>query len=534
MKIRSLVRMVAPTMAISLIPLVVGVVSAWKVHTSQEKTSHALALDVAGMRAGEELAIGIRDVWFNLDRFLITGERSYLEEVTRLRRDTDPWLAVAQRAALTAQEQGLIARVQTGYRRFFDEYDRIAQEPVAEVFRARLRELKSEALTNEILQPAQKYLDLTEEEIAATNENNLRMTDRMVLGLLLLGICGPVSGLVAGYGIARSVSRSIGRLSVPIRDAAGKLNEIVGPITLSARWDLEEVEAVLHKIADQIGAIIERLQQSQRETLRAEQLAAVGQMAAGIAHELRNPLMSMNVLVQLAAERGPSAILEARDLAVLQEEIGRLEHLTQMFLDFARPPQVEKRSFEMRGLLQQIVDFVSGRAERQGVRIVCALLDEPVLIQADIGQVRQVVLNLLLNALDAVPAGGTIWLEIGKKGSGVSSDRVGISEDSISEKTPDPFFSPDGWLVLCVADTGHGLPAYLGERIFEPFVTTKETGVGLGLSICKRIVEAHGGQIAAANRPGGGALFTVRLPLSRQVDQETRSQGNHAQPAGSR
>jgi signal transduction histidine kinase len=504
------------------------------VHTSQENASKALALDVAGMRAGEELAIGIRDVGSNLDLYLLTGKRRDLEKARELLGDTEHWISEAERAATTDEEREYMARVQMGYQRFSADLDRMLREPAVGVESASVGELKNHVLKNDILGPAQDYLDLNERQIAYTNAANRETSDQMVLGLLLLGICGPIAGLVAGYGIARGVSRSIGRLSVPIRDAAGKLSEIVGPISLSARWDLEEVEAVLHKIADQIGAIIERLQQSQRETLRAEQLAAVGQMAAGIAHELRNPLMSMNVLVQLAAERGPSTIMETRDLAVLQEEISRLEHLTQMFLDFARPPQVEKRSFEMRGLLKQIVDFVSGRAERQGVRIVCELLDEPVMIQADIGQVRQVVLNLLLNALDAVSAGGTVWLKIGKKGSEVFSEILSPEIPTRSEKTPDPFFPPDGWLVLCVADTGHGLPAYLGERIFEPFVTTKETGVGLGLSICKRIVEAHGGQIAAANRPAGGALFTVRLPLSRQVDEETRREGNHAQPAGSR
>src|SRR5262249_17796588 len=127
---------------------------------------------------------------------------------------------------------------------------------------------------------------------------------------------------------------------------------------------------------DRVGAVTERLQQSQREALRAEQLAAVGQMAAGIAHELRNPLMSMKVLVQLAAERSSAATQEGHDLLVLQEEISRLEHLTQMFLDFARPPQAEKRVFEVRGLLEQIVDRVSGRAESQGVRILCELPEQ--------------------------------------------------------------------------------------------------------------------------------------------------------------
>jgi signal transduction histidine kinase len=99
------------------------------------------------------------------------------------------------------------------------------------------------------------------------------------------------------------------------------------------------------------------------------------------------------------------------------------------------------------------------------------------------------VLNLLLNALDAIPQGGAIRLEIRQEGG--------------------------KWLTLTVADTGGGLPAGLGEQIFEPFVSTKETGLGLGLSICKRIVEAHDGEIRAANLPEGGAVFTVRLPVQK-------------------
>jgi signal transduction histidine kinase len=219
-------------------------------------------------------------------------------------------------------------------------------------------------------------------------------------------------------------------------------------------------------------------------------------MAAGIAHELRNPLMPMKILVQSAADRQPSPGLDGRDLAVLEQEISRLERSIQMFLDFARPPQIEKRTFEARDVLEQIVQLLEARAERQGVRIERRFPDEPLLILADVGQFRQVVLNLLLNALDAVPQGGTIRLGLRKEG--------------------------DKWLTLAVADTGCGLPASLGAEIFEPFVSTKETGLGLGLSICKRIVEAHEGEIQAANRPEGGAVFTVRLPCLAAVSQPER------------
>jgi signal transduction histidine kinase len=302
-----------------------------------------------------------------------------------------------------------------------------------------------------------------------------------------------VSGLLAGYGISRAVSRSIVRLSVPIRDAAGKLNEIVGPITLSARLGLDELEALLHTIAQRIGAVIARLEQSERDARQAEHLAAVGQMAAGIAHELRNPLMPMKLLVQAAAEREPAPGLDGRDLVVLEQEIGRLEHSIQTFLDFARPPRLDKRAFDLVPALQQVIDLLAARALRQGVRVECALPGGPLTILADVGQVRQVALNLLLNALDATPRGGVVRVEV-----------------AVGETPPDGPFLP-----LRVSDTGCGLPAGLGPRIFEPFVSTKETGLGLGLSICKRIAEAHGGDIVAANRPGGGAVFTVRLPLNK-------------------
>ena len=112
-------------------------------------------------------------------------------------------------------------------------------------------------------------------------------------------------------------------------------------------------------------------------------------------------------------------------------------------------------------------------------------------------QFRQLLFNLLLNALDAVPGGGTVRVAVGPDG-------------------------PGGWLTVRVSDTGRGLPADLGPRIFEPFVSNKETGTGLGLSICRQIVEAHGGTIDAADRPGGGAVFTARFPLA--AGQSVRGQ----------
>lgn len=354
-----------------------------------------------------------------------------------------------------------------------------------------MRGLIDNVLIKEIQRPAHDFLDVNEREADDSVKENQGFADRLAYGLLMLGVCGSGAGLLAGFGLARAINRRLVQLSVPIRNAAGRLDEVVGPIIFDASADLEQIETVLHQIADQIGAIIDRLRESERQVLQAEQLASVGQMAAGMAHELRNPLTSMKILVQAAMagdSSGPG--LAGRDLIVLEEEITRLERLVQSFVEFARPPQIEKRTLEVRPLVEQTIALVAGRAAVTGTRIELVMADgqEPILANLDPGQFRQVLLNLLMNSLDAGSRGGLIEVYLDN--------------------------GPAGYLTLRVADRGCGLPADLGPRIFAPFVTTKETGLGLGLSICKRIAEAHSGDITAANRPGGGAEFTLRLPLA--------------------
>ncbi len=128
------------------------------------------------------------------------------------------------------------------------------------------------------------------------------MANRIVIVLCFLAFCGAAAGLIAGVGIARSVTRSIVELYVPVRTASGKLEEVVGPIDLVPSAGIEDLDALLHRMAEQVGTVVDRLQQSQVEVLRAEQMAALGHLAAGLAHELRNPLTAMKVLIQKAAK----------------------------------------------------------------------------------------------------------------------------------------------------------------------------------------------------------------------------------------
>jgi signal transduction histidine kinase len=500
---RLLLRLTGPVVAISLLLLAMGVGTAWHVGRWQKAVASDLRVNVSGVRAAEELEILVRETRTRLDHYLITGDRKYLAAVPALRPDSERWLAEAERWADTPREQELMTRAKKGIARFWQELGWITAEAPAEALPGQIRGLIDSVLTHEVLEPTHEYLDLNEVQVEDAIAAHQVFADRLMYGLLLVGICGSAAGLVAGFGFARGLNRSLIQLSVLVRDAAGHLQDEVAPVPIR-HGDLGQMENVLRLVVERVGAIVQRLQQREREAARAEQLAAIGQLAAGMAHELRNPLMAMKILVQGAMVSGPEKVnclaaepessLQGRDLIVLEEEISRQEHLVQSFLDFARPPEPEKRVLDVRPLIQQTLALVTARATACGARIEFVPPPQPVLATLDPGQFRQVLLNLILNALDAMPGGGIVGLGL-------------TSEQSAG----------GGWLTLDVADEGCGLPPSLDKRLFEPFATTKETGLGLGLSICKRIVTAHGGQIAAANRAGRGAIFTVKLPLGQET-----------------
>jgi two-component system, NtrC family, sensor histidine kinase HydH len=513
MNTRLLLHLTAPVIATSMLLLALGVGAAWYIHDLQQRVSEKLLENVSGMRAGAELEIHVREIRTQLDYFLRTkGNKKYLKAVESLQKDVEGRLREAERWSFTPREQELTGKARKGYDRLAAGIASLSGKPWDSSLSDTVRGMIDDVLIKEIQQPAHDFLYENEGEADQSVKDSERFADRLAYGLLLLGVCGSGAGLLAGFGIARGISRRLVQLSVPIRNAAGRLDEVVGPITFDASADLEQIETVLHQIAERIGAIIDRLRQSERQVAQAEQLAWVGQMAAGMAHELRNPLTSMKILVQAAMEEGGAgAGLAGRDLIVLEDEITRLERLVQSFLEFARPPQIEKRTLEVRPLVEKTIALFADQAALKDTRIELVvseasnvavpalagsdengqkaeLKQEPIVAALDPGQIRQVLLNLLTNALEAGgPAGGVIDVRL----------------ESCS----------DGWLTICVADRGCGLPADLGARIFAPFVTTKEAGLGLGLSICKRIAEAHNGTIASTDRPGGGAEFSLRLPM---------------------
>jgi signal transduction histidine kinase len=285
-------------------------------------------------------------------------------------------------------------------------------------------------------------------------------------------------------------------LSVSIRDAAGRLNRELGSVTLKEEGDLPALHRQMQGLLGEISRTVEQLQQREHEVLRAEQLAAVGQIAAGVAHELRNPLTAIKMLVQTGLEGQHPSGLPAEDLAVIEQSIRRLEQYIQMFLDFARPPRAERRQADLLEVVRRAAALVEGRARRQKVSVSLSLPDQPLPAYLDPEQIQQVLVNVLINALDVQPRGGTIDVAVTPVGGAATVE---------------------------VRDRGPGLPAELRERLFEPFVTSKPDGVGLGLSGSKQLIEAHGGTMRIDDAPGGGAVISITLPADSQ-ESEVRGQ----------
>ena len=248
---------------------------------------------------------------------------------------------------------------------------------------------------------------------------------------------------------------------------------------------MNDIAAALRELETGIDNVIEQRQAREREVMRADQLAMVGQVAAGFAHEIRNPLTAVKMLVQ-TARKDAQGLLPREDLNVIEHEIRRMERSLQRFLDFARPPRPERRALDLRSVIDRVYALLQTRAARQKVELIRLSPVTAVIVDADDDQIQQLVMNLVLNALDAMPSGGKLELMI----------------EAMPESTVE----------LRVSDTGPGIQADLLPRLFDPFISTKETGIGLGLAVSFRIAERHGGSLSASNRPEGGACFVLRLP----------------------
>jgi polar amino acid transport system substrate-binding protein len=242
----------------------------------------------------------------------------------------------------------------------------------------------------------------------------------------------------------------------------------------------------------------ERFPEEARERLeRADRLAAIGTLAAGLVHDIRNPLVSVRTFIQLLPERLEDEEFRTKFRELALAEIDRICALINDLLSFSRPVAAEREPTDLAEAAEQMVRLLEAEARKSEVELTSRTATESVRTVADAGQVRQVLMNVVLNALEACQPGGHVQVATRHERNGEGA-----------------------WAVLEIGDTGHGLGDIDRERMFDAFYTTKSLGSGLGLFIARRIVVDHGGRIEAAPRDGGGTIFRIRLPACAEREDE--------------
>ncbi|HEV8308283.1 MAG TPA: ATP-binding protein [Methylomirabilota bacterium] len=233
---------------------------------------------------------------------------------------------------------------------------------------------------------------------------------------------------------------------------------------------------------------------------RADKLAALGTLAAGVAHEVKNPLhalgLNLHLLVQELGAPQPSKVELEDYLGILRAEIERIHQIVENFLRFSKPSIPEVKPLDLNALVERVLSLVGFEAAGHRVGIQTEFDPELDTIAGDEGQLAQVVLNLVINAMQAMPTGGNLTLTTRRD---------------------------NGWGELTVRDTGEGIPHDVVPQIFDPYFTTRQGGSGLGLAIAHRIVEGHNGTIDVESKAGLGTTMVVRLPLAGRPMQAARS-----------
>jgi two-component system sensor histidine kinase HydH len=428
---RILLLATAPAVIIGLVLFGACIVSAWHINRLQTNLTVILSQNVTSLHAAQQMEIHLRQLRFRCFLYLMKPEPRVLAEIRDLERQFEYWLERARETSSTTEEWEQVAAIEAGFRHYRDEFAAQQRDLDAGV---RLDPMALYAINpvQHVVAPCQQLFEVNEQMILATRQQSERVSRWLQLGLLFLGIGGPLSGLIMGYGMARGVSRSL---------------------------------------------------------QRSQQLSALGQLAASVAHEVRNPLTSIKLLVEAALRPDRPRPFTADTLRVVLGEVVRLEKTVHSFLDFARPQPPQWQTCDLGELVRQTVELIRGRARQQRVEVEFQAPAEPVPAAVDAAQVRTVLVNLLINALDAMPQGGRL--------------DVALTAD-------------DDAVRFTVSDTGPGVAREMTGRMFTPFASTRPTGTGLGLSISRRIVEEHGGRIAWHNRREGGACFVVTLPTSER------------------
>jgi signal transduction histidine kinase len=417
------------------------------------------------------------------------GRLAWVNDLDVLKPSLERWLSEAKRMARTDEERRILGTLDGVYQ----SYDQEREKAIA-LYRAGKRVEARNALLGDVSLLSDQAYDLCRQLVDANRrymQESLSAGHARVASLALQLSVGIGLALLLSVALILVVFRS---LLLPVRRLARDTRAFTDHPSAKRMQpfanELHELEFYSRTLMSDMTRTRTDLAESERRLLVAEKLAAVGKFAACAAHEIRSPLTSIRMWLYQLKQPGAGREEIQHSCRVLEEEVGRLEELATSFLQFSRPPSLSLAEVDVNTVIDGTLELVQDRLYEKKLRLRRINGTVLPLILADAHQLRQVLLNLLSNAADASPEGGEVRI--------------------VESSGPGPDGRPE--VRLRIEDDGPGVSEMVRKRLFEPFVTTKPNGTGLGLAVSSDIVENHGGRLALESDDRPGAVFAIHIP----------------------
>ncbi len=470
--------------ALVLTTLAGGLVSFWHNEATEQVFTSLADRHLAAFQAAEELENALLRQKGYLTYFFIDGQPRWLEELERHHQAFLRALDKARATALTSPMTDVIAQIGERYQVYHQTrggvIDLYRQGRKEEGWRHHQEARGHYGAIMDLCGRLKLAHDYAISRTLSENRQRVRLINTLTTGALIT---------VVGLGALL--------LYVLFRQILEPLRRLAQDDTPATPGD--EVTAVSRRmktLKEDIDQAQSQLEKSQESLLQAEKLALVGKLAAGVAHSIRNPLTSVKMRLFSLGRHLNLTPTQKEDLEVISQEIRHIDTIVRSFLEFSRPPKLKMQPVSLSEVVDSTLTLLRQRLDSYGVAVEVQRSGRLPETQGDPEQLKEMLVNLLLNACEAMPRGGRIMIREGR------GQMAGL-----------------GPVVrLTVQDSGPGIPASIRDKIFQPFFSTKEEGTGLGLPIVKRIVTEHGGLIQVDSAEGRGAAFTITLPLREEAE----------------
>jgi signal transduction histidine kinase len=437
---------------------------------------------VMGLQAAEELETALVRQKGLTTYYFLDGNPDWLSQLKQLNESFHTWLKKARNSAQTDKDRSILNEIESEYLHYVFARDQVIQLYQAgkrEAGAQRHWEVRKQFFAIQAL--CDQYRAINKQEINDARVKSRAQTRMLKIMTLAALPSVLVLGILLAYILLNQILKPIKILSM---ETGGMEMDRPLPREMTA------LRQRVHNLMENVDQTQSELQQSREHLLQTEKLAMVGKLAAGVAHTIRNPLTSVNMRLFSLERSLKLSQTQQEDFEVIAEEVRHIDTIVQNFLEFARPPKLKIQSISPSEVVDMALQLLRHRLESYGVQVEVDRQHRLPMVEADPEQLKEVLINLLVNACEAMGEGGLI----------VIREEKGVAE-------------PLGPVVVIrVKDNGPGIPKSVRDKVFQPFFSTKEEGTGLGLSIAYRIVEEHGGWLSLKSKEGEGATFTITLP----------------------